>query len=350
MDQEEYNTRHKKWKHLNKDERVMIQLRLQDGWSAYRIAKEIPCSPNTVRNEIRRGTVLLYHGTVERYKAKAGQDTYEKNRRNSRKPYKFLCCTSFLESVSKQFYNPTKRWSLDACFGRAVLQKSFFRAEMVCTKTLYNYVDLGLLPITNMDLPEKLKRRTKSVRNRRNKRIMGRSIDERPAQAADRNSFGHWEIDTVVGQKKGKNEVLLTLVERMTDNSIDLKISGKNSNAVMAGMEQLKQIYSEQFSQIFKTITSDNGSEFSRLSELEEYGTMIYFTHPYTSCERPVNERHNGILRRFLPKGTRLEKFSTDEIGFLEDWINQLPRKILGYRTPEESFNEQLDILYRSAA
>lgn len=302
-------------------------------------------------NEIKRGTVLLYRGTVERYKASAGQKQYESNRTNSRKPYMFLRCTAFLVSVSEQFYDPVKRWSLDASFGRAVLKNSFSRDEMVCTKTLYNYVDLGLLPITNMDLPEKLKkRRTKFVKTRRNKRILGRSIDERPAQAADRSNFGHWEIDTVAGQKKGKNEVLLTLVERMTDNSIHLKISGKTADAVMAGIEKLIQIYSEQFSQIFKTITSDNGSEFARLSELEAYGTAVYFTHPYTSCERPVNERHNGILRRFLPKGTRLEERSTDEIGFLEDWMNQLPRKILGYRTPEEAFSDQLDILYRSAA
>lgn len=350
MDQENYTTRHQKGKHLNYDERMTIQLRLKDGWSPYRIAQELGCASNTVRNEIERGTVSLYHSKVKKYKASAGQKQYEKNRAGSRKPYKVLQCMPFLELVSSQFFDPVKKWSLDASFGRAVLEQKFSRSEMVCTKTLYNYVALGLLPITNMDLPEKLKRRTKSDRNRRNKRVLGRSISERPPEVSVRKSFGHWEIDTVVGKKKGKNEVLLTLVERMTDNSIDLKISGKTSDAVMDGMEQLKLIYSEQFSRIFQSITSDNGSEFARLSELEAYGTAIYFTHPYTSSERPINERHNGILRRFLPKSKRFEELGTDEIGFLEDWMNGLPRKILGYRTPEEVFNEQLDLIYRLPA
>lgn len=347
MDQEQYTTRHQKGKHLNYDERVTIQLRLKDGWSPYRIAKELGCAANTVRNEIKRGTIKLYKDTVERYKAKAGQQQYESNRAHSRKPYKWLQCSAYLKYVSNQFHDSTKRWSLDACFGRAKLTAAFPRKNMVCTKTLYNYVDRQLIPIRNIELPEKLKRSPKVRVKRLNKRILGQSIEERPAEAADRKVFGHWEIDTVVGQRKGQNEVLLTLVERMSDNSIFLKIREKESNAVKEGMEVLKDLFSEQFSQVFKTITSDNGSEFARLSELESKGTKVFYTHPYTACERPVNERHNGILRRFLPKGTRLEDYSADEIGFLEDWINQLPRKIFGYRTPEEIFNEQLDILYR---
>lgn len=347
MDQSNNTTRHQKWKHLKYEERVIIQIRIKDGWKANQIAKEIGCAPNTVRNEMRRGAVTLYHGKVQRYKAKAGQEKYEENRQASVKPYKYLECTGFLKYVSTQFHSKERQWSLDACVGRATYENLFAKEEMVCTKTLYNYIDMGLLPISNMDLPEKLKRSTNRQRVRKNKRILGRSIEERPVEASDRSRFGSWEIDTVIGQRKGKGEVLLTLVERMTDNSIDLKIDRKDADAVMEGIDKLKKAFSEQFSQVFKTITSDNGSEFARLSELESGGTRVYFTHPYTSCERPINERHNGLLRRFLPKGSLLEDYSRDEIGFLEDWMNQLPRKILGYRTPEEVFEQQLDLIYR---
>ena len=69
-------TEHQKGKHLSYDERILIQVRLKDGWSANKIAKEIGCAPNTVRNEIRRGTVTLYNGRIQRYKAKAGQTAY----------------------------------------------------------------------------------------------------------------------------------------------------------------------------------------------------------------------------------------------------------------------------------
>ena len=73
-------TRHEKGKHLSYDERVLIQIRLKDGWSANKIAKEIGCAPNSVRNEIRRGTVSLYRGNVKRCKVKVGQATYQQNR------------------------------------------------------------------------------------------------------------------------------------------------------------------------------------------------------------------------------------------------------------------------------
>ena len=78
---------------------------------------------------------------------------------------------------------------------------TFPRSEMVCTKTLYNYVDLGLLPIKNIDLSEKLRRSTKAKRVRENRKVLGRSIEDRPAIVGLRTEFGHWEIDTVIGKK-----------------------------------------------------------------------------------------------------------------------------------------------------
>ena len=102
---------------------------------------------------------------------------------------------------------------------------------------------------------------------------------------------------------------------------------------------------------MFKTITTDNGSEFSRLSELEELAeTLIFYTHPYTSCEKGTNERHNGIIRKFIPKGKRISDFDVDYIAYIEIWCNSLPRKILNYRTPDEVFEDELDLIYRQTA
>ena len=103
----------------------------------------------------------------------------------------------------------------------------------------------------------------------------------------------------------------------------------------------------EHFSQVFKSITSDNGSEFSDLATLEvETDTRIYFTHPYSSFEKGTNERHNGLIRRFIPKGKRINDYSPYDIAFIEEWMNTLPRRILGYKTPEELFEKQLDVIY----
>lgn len=99
-------------------------------------------------------------------------------------------------------------------------------------------------------------------------------------------------------------------------------------------------------STVFKSVTGDNGSEFARLAELTSQGTSVYFTHPYSSWEKGTNECHNKLLRRFIPKGVSMAGYSAEDIAYMADWANTLPRKLLGYRTPEELFDEELDRIY----
>ena len=99
----------------------------------------------------------------------------------------------------------------------------------------------------------------------------------------------------------------------------------------------------KRFSQIFKTIT---GPEFENLSQFESLGTKMYFTHSYSSWERAQNERHNGLLRDFIPKGMSIERFSDEDILNMADTLNQRPRRILGYHTPSELFDAFLDEVY----
>ena len=218
---------------------------------------------------------------------------------------------------------------------------------MVCSKTIYNYIDLGLLEIRNVDLPMKLRRNTKPQRVRTNKRILGTSIQERPAIIDSREEFGHWEIDTVIGTKDKLDSVLLTLAERKTRHYIIRKIKAKTAQCVLAEIDNLKAYFGEQFNQVFKSITSDNGQEFADLSKIEQdLSVKVYFTHPYASCERGTNERHNGLLRRFIPKGVAINEYSIDEVAFIEDWCNTLPRKLLNYGAPDELFEDELDAIY----
>ena len=173
---------------------------------------------------------------------------------------------------------------MDACVGEALESGRFQREQTVCTKTLYNYVDQGLIGIKNIDLPEKVRRNTKREKVRKNKRILGDSIELRP-------------------------------------ESVELRKE-------------------------FKTVTADNGSEFAQLTELAKQGTQVYFTHPYSSWEKGTNECHNKLLRRFIPKGVRMDRYSEEDIAYMADWANSLPRKILGYRTPEFLFEQELDCIY----
>ena len=102
-----------------------------------------------------------------------------------------------------------------------------------------------------------------------------------------------------------------------------------------------------EFDKVFRTITTDNGSEFSRLSEMERLSeTLVCFAHPYSSYEKGSIENHNRILRRFIPKGKRMEKYTAEAIEAIFMCINHLPRKLLGYRTPMEVFDEEMDKLF----
>ena len=95
-----------------------------------------------------------------------------------------------------------KGWSLDACYGYAKTHKLYVDSEMVCVKTLYNYVDSMLLALRNIDLPLKVRRRKRRYNVKECLKHLGRSIDERPTEITGRSEFGHWEIDTVIGSKK----------------------------------------------------------------------------------------------------------------------------------------------------
>lgn len=122
---------------------------------------------------------------------------------------------------------------------------------------------------TNLDLLEKLSRKIKKRdhKPRLNKRILGTSIDERPEVVENRETFGHWEIDTVIGNKVKSDAALLTLAERKIRFEVILKLNGKDTYSVDQAVPALRERAGENFSSLFKTITSDNGSEFAGLHE-----------------------------------------------------------------------------------
>ena len=105
----------------------------------------------------------------------------------------------------------------------------------------------------------------------------------------------------------------------------------------------LKEQYADNFAQLFKSITADNGSEFAKLSEI---GVPVYFAHPYSSWERGTNERQNGLMRFFIPKGKPISQVSGKTIKRAEDWINKIPRKLFNYSSSEELFEKEISLIY----
>ena len=212
--------------------------------------------------------------------------------------------------------------------------------------TLYNWVWANLIPLKVMELPEALRRKTSKSKPHENKKLFGKSISNRPSVADLRIEEGHWEGDTVVGKRNGKEAVILSLLEKKTENYLAYRIRNKTSEAVMEAMRAIRADFGDNFSKVFKTITVDTGSEFADFAKVEEWGTEVFFAHPYTSWERPQNERHNGLLRAYFPKGVSLEKYSDEDVLSAADELNGRPRRKLGYRTPEELFEAFLDAIF----
>lgn len=300
---------------------------------------------NTVGYELRRGTPeYTGRGRKPGYSAKHGAATYKVNRSRCYRLYIFQSDSAFISWMAQKVLGK-HRWSFDTCVGGARQEYPFPAHDIPCTKTLYNLLWKEVLPVAQFDLPEVLSRRSHR-KPRLSKRIPGKSIDERPPEVITRNTFGHWQSDTVLERKKSGEPVVFTLMERMTGYYLSIRIDSKTTAGVASAMEQLKAQYGDWFSQVFRSITTDNGSEFGAFSAFEALGTDIYFAHPYSAWERPVNERTNRLLRRFIPKRCSIHDYTDERILMFSDEIDAFPRKRLCYRTPEELFEEQLDRIY----
>lgn len=342
------STKHRTFTHLNAYQRGQIQVLHQEQRSSREIARTIGCTHQTVLNELRRGTTTQIGPNHRRFRAyfpETGQAIYERNRRHCGRRFKLNAASEFIAYAEKKILSPDK-WSPDAVCGAANRDPKWKNKVRVCTRTLYDYIDIGFLKVKNLDLPNKLRRRSKKTGHRPNMKHFGDSIDDRPAEVQNRKQFGHWEIDTVVGKKSGEDDVLLTLVERNTRDEICRKISGKDPDSVGWALKQLIEQFGPLFDHVFLTITADNGSEFAGLTNsLKDQATHVYYTHPYAAWERPTNERHNGMIRKFIPKGQPIEKYSRTFICQMVQAMNHLPRRILNYRTPAEAFEKEVQKL-----
>lgn len=162
----------------------------------------------------------------------------------------------FLEYAEKLILED--KLSPDVVIGRALAMGIFTKEEVVCVNTLYRYIDEGRLKVKNIDLKEKVGRKKCKTKPKQNKKILGISIDERPAHIDNREEFGHFKID-IVHRKKGESTCLLTLTERKTRKGIVLLIDFKDSESVRYTLNKIIKEYSKG---IIKSITVDNGVVF----------------------------------------------------------------------------------------
>lgn len=207
----------------------------------------------------------------------------------------------------------------------------------------------GNLPLTNAHLPVKGKAKKKEKQKPVQKRASaGVSIEKRPEEIMTREEFGHWEMDTVKGKRGVTKSCLLVLSERKTRNEIVIKMPDQGAASVVASLDMLEEKWGKLFSTVFKSITVDNGVEFSDTVGLErsclsaEKRTALYYCHAYSSWERGTNENINKLIRRHIPKGVDFDDRTADDIVYIENWINNYPRRLFKFKTSRELFEAEL--------
>lgn len=212
----------------------------------------------------------------------------------------------------------------------------------ICVTTLYSYIEKGVfLDLTNKDLWVKPKRRKKGKRPpRRIAHPNLPSINDRPEHINRREEYGHWEMDLVVG-KAGTKPVLLTLTERLSRQEIIIKLPDRRAETICRAFDRLER-NTPDFKSKFRSITTDNGMEFISYDRLRRsiHGDVrfeIYYCHSYAAWEKGSNENHNRMIRRYIPKGTDLSKVTKKQIAAIQNWMNDYPREILGWLTPNEA-------------
>ena len=200
--------------------------------------------------------------------------------------------------------------------------------EKISTSTIYYWINKGFFGLKRSVLNYARKRKKKEKEEVKRVRILGKTIEERLKEINNREEVGHYEIDTVILRKE-KGQCLLTLTDRKSRYEIIRLIEDKTVKSVNKALKEVLKEYE------IKSITANNGLEFARLYEVFDYEN-IYYAHPYSSYERGSNENHNRLIRRFLPKGTK--NTTQQRVAFIEDWINNYPKKLFNYKTPFEVF------------
>ncbi|MFK3988528.1 IS30 family transposase [Exiguobacterium mexicanum] len=303
--------------HLTTTERVKIETYLGLGMSVRSIARRLGRQPSTVSREIRRNPG---------YTAERAQERYTKSKGN---------CGAKTKLDDRMRRTIVERlratWSPEQIVGRLFDGKIAF-------STIYRWIYAGLIDVPVTVLRQKGKRR-KPVETRGRINV-GLTISDRPREVRTRETFGHWELDTVVSGRGKSRACVATFVERKSRFYLALPITDRTAASMEGAIHAVHGAFPGG---TFETATTDRGKEFSGHERIQaSLGVPVYFADPYSSWQRGSNENANGLLREFFPKGTDFAKVTHDELADALAKINGRPRKCLNWKTAHEVFTEEV--------
>lgn len=351
MCQSDFTIEVKRNKHLKWDNRILIEhLYNVQKKKPSEIAKELKKHRTTIEREIKRGLVkILNSDYTERtvYSADIAQSKHDRNG-TAKGPIlkidKDHELAKFIEEKIREKYSPE-------VIAEMIAKDDRFKKK-IHWKTIYNYIDKGIMLIERKDLTYgNYKARKKGNKKENVVKLFkkeGRRITDRPKEAETRKEMGHWEMDTLEGKKGANEPILLVLSERASRQERIILMKDKTQESVIKALNKLeRRLGTKLFRETFKTITTDNGSEFLNYTGIEtsyrgskKPRTKQYYADAYSAWQRGTNENTNKLIRRFLPKGQSLAKLTDKDVQRIEDWINNYPRKILGFKSSNEIFTE----------
>ena len=307
------------YKHFNIETRSCIAYSLKNMKSIREISKILNCSHSSISREIKRNSKNgIYNPAIAEKLSKE---------RSKNCGSKGKLTLELKEEISKRL---KKHHSPEQISGRLIKEKYISKLSF---KSIYNWISKGLIPEIN-----KLNLRRKGKRSKESEtrgKIGGTNISERPLKVELRKELGHWEGDTILGEGR-----ILTLVERVSRFTYIFKLEGKVSESVKEKIKKLRKMLPKK---LLKSITFDNGKEFSKHRGINlETLIEIYFANPGNPHERGTNENTNGLLREYFSKGRNLKKVDNTELSEVLLELNTRPRKCLNYNTPLEILQSYL--------
>ncbi|HAE85117.1 MAG TPA: IS30 family transposase [Anaerolineaceae bacterium] len=327
----------KRYRQLADQERESISRGLAQHKSIRQLAKELNRSPSTISREIRRNKGKSgYRAFSASRRAKAAASSRKRGKRKIEKQEGLL--SYVMEKLQRE-------WSPQEISRRLKMEYAWDMNMQVSHEAIYQYIyvlprgELKQLLIKGLRQERKHRRPQKrgDTTETRGKIANMLSIEERPAEVAERSVPGHWEGDLILG--KYKRSALGTLVERTTRYTILVPL-GEHKDAT-----SVREAYAEAFktlpAELKKSLTYDQGKEMSEHEQFTiDTGIQVYFAHPGSPWERGTNENTNGLIRQYFPKGTDFTQVSKEEILEVQRKLNDRPRRALGYLKPDEVINQ----------
>ena len=313
------------YRQLTQEQRYQIWACLKMKMKRSEIARMIGVHRSTITRELRRNASGRWKYNPSRA-CRMTRDRHEQKR-------KYRIGEATWELVGRLLESG---WSPEQISHRIVLESGEAR---VSRETIYQYVYRDKRE--GGELHRHLRRRH-TYRRRINKYHCRkgwdtrRSIHDRPAVVDTRSRIGDWEADTIVGRKQHGG--LVSLVERRSRYCVLTKVATKSSYTVADAVCTSLLPFKGRV----LTITSDNGIEFTRHETVAKMlDADFYFADPYSSWQRGTNENTNGLVRQYFPKRTDFADVTAEAIRDVADRLNNRPRKVLGFRTPSEVFNNR---------